>query len=222
MREYIPAGQRHSRILLVAARELQQPRLGKAVDDPADATPVDRAGAHCARLCAGVHRARAQISTVEPPARDTHQVRFRMPGDVVPGDDGVFRLGGDDASSVNEERTKRVVSAAPGARGQVYGGTQVGNLCGVRSSVMSDLLGGRVVRRPRALLGGCRGGPQPVAGAATGLGQPGLRAITTSVSPGQSQKIPSAERFASSARTSLAKSSRRSPNRCGAEDERDK
>ena len=52
--------------------------------------------------------------------------------------------------------------------------------------------------------------------------QPGLRAITTSVSPGQSQKIPSAERFASSARTSPAKSSRRSPNRCGAEDEREK
>jgi hypothetical protein len=52
--------------------------------------------------------------------------------------------------------------------------------------------------------------------------QPGLRAITTSVSPGQSQKIPSAERFASSARTSVAKSSRRSPNRCGAENEVDK
>ncbi len=54
------------------------------------------------------------------------------------------------------------------------------------------------------------------------LVQPGLRAITTSVSPGQSQKMPSAERFASSARTSPAKSSRRSPNRCGAEDEREK
>src|ERR1019366_2711021 len=52
--------------------------------------------------------------------------------------------------------------------------------------------------------------------------QPGLRAIITSVSPGQSQKIPSAERLASSARTSPAKSSRRSPNRCGAEDERDR
>jgi hypothetical protein len=50
--------------------------------------------------------------------------------------------------------------------------------------------------------------------------QSGLRAITTSVSPGQSQKILSAQRFASSARTSPAKSSRRSPNRCGAEDER--
>ena len=46
------------------------------------------------------------------------------------------------------------------------------------------------------------------------LVQPGLRAITTSVSPGQSQKMPSAEQFASSARTSPAKSSRRSPNRC--------
>src|SRR5215471_13361269 len=52
--------------------------------------------------------------------------------------------------------------------------------------------------------------------------QPGLRAITTSVSPGQSQKIPSAERFASSSRTSPAKSSRRSPNRWGAADEREK
>src|SRR5712692_6819030 len=51
--------------------------------------------------------------------------------------------------------------------------------------------------------------------------QPGLRAIITSVSPGQSQKIPSAERLARSARTSPAKSSRRSPNRCGAEDERE-
>ncbi len=50
----------------------------------------------------------------------------------------------------------------------------------------------------------------------------GLRAITTSVSPGQSQKIPSGERLASSARTSPAKSSRRSPNRCGAEDDMDK
>jgi CubicO group peptidase (beta-lactamase class C family) len=52
--------------------------------------------------------------------------------------------------------------------------------------------------------------------------QPGLRAIITAVSPGQSQKMPFAERFASSPRTSPAKSSRRSPNRCGAEDERDK
>jgi hypothetical protein len=51
------------------------------------------------------------------------------------------------------------------------------------------------------------------------LVQPGLRADTTSVSPGQSQKMPLAERFASSARTSLAKSSRRSPNRCGAADD---
>jgi hypothetical protein len=55
-----------------------------------------------------------------------------MPGDVVLGDDGVFRLGGDDASSVDEERTKRVVSAVPGAPGQVYGGTQVGNVCGAQ------------------------------------------------------------------------------------------
>lgn len=52
-----------------------------------------------------------------------------MPGYVVLGDDGVFRLGRDDASSVDEERTKRVVSAVPGAPGQVYGGTQVGNVC---------------------------------------------------------------------------------------------
>ena len=54
------------------------------------------------------------------------------------------------------------------------------------------------------------------------IAQPGLRATTTSVSPGQSQKMPSAERFASSARTSAAKSSRRSPNRCGAEDDRER
>ena len=54
------------------------------------------------------------------------------------------------------------------------------------------------------------------------LGQLGLRATTTSVSPGQSQKMPSAEWFASRARTSPAKSSRRLPNRCGAEDEREK
>jgi hypothetical protein len=45
-----------------------------------------------------------------------------------------------------------------------------------------------------------------------------LRAIITSVSPGQSQKIPSAERLASNARTSAAKSSRRSPNRCAPDD----
>ena len=53
-----------------------------------------------------------------------------MPGYVVLGDDGVFRLSGDDASSVDEERTKRVVPAVPGAPGQVNGGTQAGNLCG--------------------------------------------------------------------------------------------
>jgi hypothetical protein len=40
-----------------------------------------------------------------------------MPGDVVLGDDGVFRLGGDDAISVDQERTKRVVSAASGTPG---------------------------------------------------------------------------------------------------------
>ena len=47
--------------------------------------------------------------------------------------------------------------------------------------------------------------------------QRGLRASTTSVSPGQSQKTPSGERAASSSRTSRAKSSARSPNRCGAD-----
>jgi hypothetical protein len=52
--------------------------------------------------------------------------------------------------------------------------------------------------------------------------QPGLRARITSVSPGQSQKMPSGERDVSSSRTSLAKSSTRSPNRCGAEEEREK
>jgi len=62
----------------------------------------------------------------------------------------------------------------------------------------------------------------PPQGAPPPLVQPGLRAITTSVSPGQSQKMPSADRFARSARTSPAKPPRRSPNRCGAEDERDK
>jgi hypothetical protein len=45
-----------------------------------------------------------------------------MPGYVVLGDDGVFRLGRDDASSVDQERAKRVVSAVPGAAGQVDGG----------------------------------------------------------------------------------------------------
>jgi hypothetical protein len=55
-----------------------------------------------------------------------------MPGYVLLGHDGVFRLGRDDASSVDEERTKRVVSAVPGAPGQVYGGTQVGNVCGAQ------------------------------------------------------------------------------------------
>jgi hypothetical protein len=57
-----------------------------------------------------------------------------MPGYVLLGDDGIFRLGGDDASSVDEERTKRVVSAAPGAPGQVYGATQVGSVCRAKVS----------------------------------------------------------------------------------------
>jgi hypothetical protein len=49
-----------------------------------------------------------------------------------------------------------------------------------------------------------------------------LRARITSVSPGQSQKMPSGDRDVSSSRTSLAKSSTRSPNRCGAEKEKEK
>jgi hypothetical protein len=49
------------------------------------------------------------------------------------------------------------------------------------------------------------------------LDQCGLRPTTTSVSPGQSQKTPSGDRFASRDRTSRAKSSRRSPKRCGAD-----
>jgi len=49
-----------------------------------------------------------------------------MPGYVVLGDDGVFRLGDDGAVSVDEERAERVVSAVPGAPGQVYGGPQAG------------------------------------------------------------------------------------------------
>ncbi len=53
-------------------------------------------------------------------------------------------------------------------------------------------------------------------------GQPGLRAMTTSVSPGQSQNRPGGERSASSARTSAANWPARSPNRCGAEEEREK
>jgi hypothetical protein len=52
-----------------------------------------------------------------------------MPGYVLLGDDGVFRLSDYYAISVDQERTKRVVSAAPGTPGQVYGGTQVGNVC---------------------------------------------------------------------------------------------
>ena len=46
--------------------------------------------------------------------------------------------------------------------------------------------------------------------------QPGLRARITFVSPGQSQKTPSGDRDLSNCRTSPAKSSTRSPNRCGA------
>jgi hypothetical protein len=37
--------------------------------------------------------------------------------------------GGDDASSIDQERTKRMVSAVPGPPGQVYGRTQAGNVC---------------------------------------------------------------------------------------------
>ena len=44
----------------------------------------------------------------------------------------------------------------------------------------------------------------------------------TSVSPGQSQNTPSGDRDASSSRTSPAKSSARSPNRCGAEEDIEK
>jgi hypothetical protein len=44
----------------------------------------------------------------------------------------------------------------------------------------------------------------------------------TSVSPGQSQKAPVGDRAASSSRTSAAKASTRSPNRCGAEEDREK
>ena len=52
--------------------------------------------------------ARRRAPGPEPPARGTHQVRFRRPGYVVVGDDGVFRLN-DDGISVDEERSKRVV-----------------------------------------------------------------------------------------------------------------
>jgi hypothetical protein len=52
--------------------------------------------------------------------------------------------------------------------------------------------------------------------------QLGLRASITSVSPGQSQKMPSGDRDLNSVRTSLAKSSTRSPNRCGAEEDMEK
>jgi len=76
-----------------------------------------------------------------------------MPSDVVLGDDGVFGFGGDDASSIDEKRPKRVVSAVPGAPGQVYGGTQVGNLCRGPGRQSRDLLGGRAARRPQALPG---------------------------------------------------------------------
>jgi hypothetical protein len=52
--------------------------------------------------------------------------------------------------------------------------------------------------------------------------QPGLRERITLVSPGQSQKMPSGDRDVSSSRTSLAKSSTRSPKRCGAEEDIEK
>jgi hypothetical protein len=122
----------------VAAGEFQQSRLGQTVDDPADAAPVDRAGAHRARLGAGVCRARAQVSTVEPAARDPHQVRFRMPGDVVLGDDGVFRLGGDDAVSVDQERAKRVVPWHRERRARSMATRRQVTSAGVRSPVMTD------------------------------------------------------------------------------------
>ena len=51
---------------------------------------------------------------------------------------------------------------------------------------------------------------------------PAFRARITSVSPGQSQNTPSGERAASNSRTSAAKSSARSPNRWGAENDDEK
>jgi hypothetical protein len=52
--------------------------------------------------------------------------------------------------------------------------------------------------------------------------QSGFWARMTSVSPGQSQKVPSGDRNLSSSRTSSAKSSTRSPKRCGAEEDMDR
>lgn len=52
--------------------------------------------------------------------------------------------------------------------------------------------------------------------------QRSLRARINSVSPGQSQKTPWGDRDLSSSRTSLANSSTRSPNRCGADQEKEK
>ena len=71
-------------------------------------------------------------------------------------------------------------------------------------------------------LEGCLGPAAGWLGTASAAPQRGLRAKTISVSPGQSQKSPSGDRDDSRARTSVANASARSPNRCGAAQDRDR
>jgi hypothetical protein len=76
--------------------------------------PKDRACAHRTRLGAGVERAALEEVLFEAGARQTHQVRLGVAGDVALGPDGVLGLEHDVAVLVDQERAERVVSVLAG------------------------------------------------------------------------------------------------------------
>ena len=98
--------------------ELRQRLAAERIDDPSDPRPVDRAGAHRARLGARVQRAALQSALVETTARGAHEVQLRVARDVVLGQDGILGLQHHVTTESGEECTEGMVAVRPGGGGE--------------------------------------------------------------------------------------------------------
>src|SRR6266850_8163182 len=63
--EHVAAGQVEGRIFRMVAGEIQQTMFAQAVNEPADAGPVDRAGAHRTGFGGRIERSAAQSARIE-------------------------------------------------------------------------------------------------------------------------------------------------------------
>jgi hypothetical protein len=131
--EHGVAGQVERRVLFVRAGLGFQRLLGLAVDDAADARPVDRAGAHRARLGRSVERAAREERNVVGARRARSEQPLGMGGAVAAlARVSVALLHQELAVTVGERRAKRVVACGARAARDVEGAPQQRLVIGAR------------------------------------------------------------------------------------------